>query len=150
MTEFVMQASFHVSADELWQTVGNWNRVDAFLPMITSCETSGELPGAKRSIKIEGDMWVEEELLRYEPEIRSYKYSITDSSFPFRDYVGTMKINEDPEGGCHFVWSCRFKPEGAPEDEVLGIMEYFFGTGMAELETLHPGPAEGEELAEAE
>lgn len=139
MTEYVMEASFEVDADELWGTVGNWRRVDAFLPMITSCETTGDEPGANRSIKIEGDHWVEEELLRHEPEIRSYTYAILRSSFPFRDYVATMKINEDPEGGCSFVWSCRFKPDGASEDEVIGIMEYFYGTGMAELAKLHPG-----------
>ena len=50
-----------------------------------------------------------------------------------------MKIIEDPEGGCEFEWSCRFKPDGASEDEVLGIMEHFYGTGMATLAHLHPG-----------
>lgn len=139
MTEYVMKAPFNVSADELWGTVGNWHRVDAFLPMIISCKTTGGEPGAKRSIRIEGDHFVEEELLRYEPENRSYTYAIQQSSFPFRDYVGKMKIIEDPEGGCEFEWSCRFKPHGASEDDVLGIMEHFYGTGMATLAQLHPG-----------
>ncbi|MCB1188144.1 SRPBCC family protein [bacterium] len=143
MTEYVMKAPFEVSADELWGTVGNWHEVNRFLPMIISCTTTGGDPGAKRSIKIEGDQWVEEELLRYEPEIRSYTYAITSSSFPFKDYVGTMKINEDPEGGCEFEWSCRFKPDGASEDDVLGIMEFFYGTGMETLAKLHPGKAAG-------
>ncbi|MCB1216838.1 SRPBCC family protein [bacterium] len=139
MTEFVMKAPFEVSADELWGTVGNWHRVDAFLPMITSCETTGGEPGANRHIRIEGGHWVKEELMRYEPEIRSYTYAILESSFPFRDYVATMKILEDPEGGCEFEWSCRFRPDGASEDEVIGIMEHFYSTGMAELGKLHSG-----------
>ena len=142
MTEYVMKATFGASAADLWSSVGSWPGVGAFLPMLKEVSTRGEGPGARRSVKIEGDFWVEEELLRFEPDIRSLTYAIRDSNFPFRDYVATMKINDLPEGGCEFEWSCRFKPEGATEDEVIGIMEYFYGTGMDELGKLHPDPPE--------
>ena len=65
---------------------------------------------------------------------RTYTYSITDSPLPLEGYQATIRVADGGGAGSAEVhWSSEFEPAGAPETDVVAIVEGIYQAGFDSL-----------------
>jgi len=127
----------NIAADDVWQTIRSFDGVDTYLPVVVSCNITGNEVGAKRHCTLENGMKLDETLEYLSDEERTLKYSINDEGTPFKGYMGTVSVRELPDGRAEVSWSTTFKANGAPEEELISMVEEMLGVAIDGLEKLH-------------
>lgn len=141
MAKLAMKTTLNASANAVWQAVGNFGGIRAFVPSVQSCTVKGKGAGAVRTLVFEGGSEVAERLEATDGRAHVLTYSILSSPLPLEGYVSTMKLRELAKDRCELSWSCTFEPQGAPEEEVKKIIEGVYSEGFAGLKKLFAGPS---------
>ena len=136
MAKMAMKAVLKASANAVWQAVGNFGGVRAFIPVVQSCTVEGKGVGAVRTVTLDGGAVVTERLEARDARARILTYSILTSPLPLEGYVSTMRVSELPHDRAELNWSCTFEPKGASEDECKKIVEGVYTAGFAGLKKL--------------
>ncbi len=136
MAKFAMKTELNASANAVWQAVGNFGGVRAFITVIQSCTVEGKGVGAVRTVTLDGGAVVSERLEARDARARILTYSILTSPLPLEGYVSTMRVSELPHGRAELNWSCIFEPSGASEEECQKIVAGVYSAGFAGLKKL--------------
>jgi len=136
MAKFAMKTTLNASANAVWQAVGNFGGIRAYVPVVQTCTVEGKGVGAVRTLTLEGGALVTERLEARDAKARILTYSILTSPLPIEGYVATMRVRELPHDRAELSWSCTFEPKGAPEDECRKIIEGIYAAGFAGLKKL--------------
>lgn len=136
MAKFAMKTELGASAAAVWQAVGNFGGIRAFIPVVQACTVEGKGPGAVRTVTLDGGAVVTERLEARDGHARIITYSILTSPLPLEGYVATMRVNELGKNRCELSWSCTFEPKGASEDECKRIIEGVYTAGFGGLKKL--------------
>ena len=128
---------FDVSADQLWELIGDFGDVEKWATSGT-CVQEGEGVGALRTLT-RGDGRVIVDRLE-EVGDRSYSYSIVESPLPFNRYLAKMEVIPTSNERCRLIWSSEFEPKGMSEDKATEYINgvYHWGIGMM-IEALEKG-----------
>lgn len=128
------QASFPVSAEKVWATIGSFNGLPQWHPAVES--STLENNGSIRRLKLMGGGEIVEELQQHDDETYSYTYAIVNSPLPVANYSSTIRIIDDGDGGCKVDWSGQFDPTieavKTAEEAVMGI----YTSGLDNLKKL--------------
>ena len=112
----------HASVDQVWDRIHDFHRLDWAPSVIEQVDKVGHLagnaPGAKRLL----NGAFAETLISLDEINHEFKYSLDDGPSPISkqdvsNYVGTVKLNERPDGQTDMVWTSTWdaKNEDAVE-----------------------------------
>jgi len=118
--------AFDVPADEMWQRIGDFHRMQTWLPGIESEERIDG--GSKRRLTLGGGMQMVEQLL--DQAERQYTYSIDEGPLPIANYVSTLRVRPAGDNACVVEWESEFDPVGIPDDQAVAIVEAIYDSGL--------------------
>ncbi len=128
------------SASRVWGVVRGFNDLPNWLPPIAASEVDGEGIGSVRILTLaDGGATLTERLDAHDDAGRSYTYSIIESPLPFTGYQATIRVADDGADACTIDWSSTFEPSGAPEAEVVGLIEGLYRAGIDKVKEIVGG-----------
>src|SRR4051812_10881975 len=96
---------------KVWAAIGNFQDM-SWLPPVTKTEgANGNEIGATRTLTLTGGASVEEELYKYEPDMLSYSYRITNVDvkvLPVTNYSSTLTVSPASDGKSKVEWAGAF------------------------------------------
>lgn len=129
--------TINARAEEVWETLREFNRVQKFLPLVASCTVEGYGVGARRVCTLQDGTKVFERLVTLNEKKRVIRYSIVQSHLPFESYLGTIKVRDVGHHKCEIEWSSTFDVVGASEAQVVAMIEDRYSQSIGRLEKLN-------------
>ena len=123
-------------ADQVWQTVRDFNGLGQYVAAISQSTQEGAGIGAVRTLTLTDGNQIVEKLESLHEETQTLTYSITSPS-PFLGYLSTMQVRPAGNGHAEFTWSSTFVPQGLSAAEAKAQMEGLYALGGAGLQKLH-------------
>lgn len=106
-------------------------------PMLQSCTVEGSGIGALRRFGLPGGATLVERLEAFDDAGRTLSYAIVEKSpIPVKDYLSTIRVEEEGPGRCRVHWSSRFEPDGASEADTTKLIRGVYVGGIAGLRKL--------------
>ncbi|MCE2491848.1 MAG: SRPBCC family protein [Alphaproteobacteria bacterium] len=133
MAKVLVSQNLSAPADAVWEAIGKFSTINSWLPPIASCEADGDAVGHMRKLTTVDGAVVYERLDSIDDGARTYSYSITDSPLPLSGYQATISVAEGDGGSSMIHWSSEFDPVGAPEAEVVAVVEGIYQAGFDAL-----------------
>src|SRR5512134_756819 len=133
MAKVSVSTQLPAPADKVWSLIGGWNTVPDWHPGVEKSET--EQGGQVRRLQLTDGAEVIERLEKFDRNARTYTYSITAGSLPFRDYRSTIAVHAEGDSST-IDWSSEFEPSGAPEADVIGSLKEFYEAGFDNIRKL--------------
>lgn len=127
--EVQRRAEIRGDKDKIWAAFGDWCGIADWHPAIAKCDER-EMGGAKiRTLTTKDGGIIKETLLSSEP--LAYSYRIDESPLPVANYTATFSMADAAdEDGTMVVWSAKFDPKGASEEEAKTVIEAIFTAGL--------------------
>lgn len=129
MANVSVTKQYDVNAEKLWNRIKAFNDMHKYLPaMITSCEVDGSGVGARRVCGTENGN-ILETLQSLDNDNMTLEYSIDndDAPLPVANYMGKAALEKLSDNKVSFTWSASFDARGAPEADIVGMLEGAFG-----------------------
>ncbi|AJP48266.1 hypothetical protein PG1C_06925 [Rugosibacter aromaticivorans] len=123
-------------ATAVWSTVRDFAGITRFLPMFELVGQADNTIGSIRTLK-QGDAVFRERLESLDDTARIQRYAIVEAPVPLKDYVGELAVRDLGNNRCTMSWSSTFIVVGAPEAEVVSMIEGLYNTGIDHLVKLH-------------
>ena len=139
MTKVSMSLDLGVSADQVWDLIGGFNALPEWHPAVEKSEIEGEGKGSVRTLHLAGGGTITERLEQLDEEGRHYSYSILSSPLPVANYNSTLRLKENPAGGCTVEWESDFQPAGAPEADAMQVIQGVYQAGFDNLKKMFGG-----------
>jgi Polyketide cyclase / dehydrase and lipid transport len=140
MATVSMKATFHASADKVWETLKDFNGLPKFIAAIVKSDTKGAGIGAVRTLTLAtGGPPIVERLEKMDDKARTLSYSIIESPLPLEKYFATMEIQPLGQTQCQLSWSSTFVPKGATEEAAKKVVEGVYTAGFEGLKKLYGG-----------
>jgi len=119
------------SAADVWRIISDFAGVETN-EMIASCTVVGEGVGAVRTIGLVGGGDVIERLESHDDSALVFSYAIiNESPLPVKNYLSTVKVADAEAGSATINWSSTFEAAGAPEADVVKMIEGIYKGGIA-------------------
>ncbi len=135
MTKVNMTTQVPVSADKLWELIGQFNGLPNWHPAIEKSEL--EEDGKVRRLTLVGGGSIVERLERVDDSEHLYRYSILESPLPVADYVAEIRVRQNEDGtGSTIEWSSEFKPKAASVQKATELIPGIYQTGFDNLKKL--------------
>jgi uncharacterized protein YndB with AHSA1/START domain len=135
MPSFRHTIDIAATSDEVWAVLGDVTSVDRWVPGVTSVARTE----AGRVCTFADGNVLDEQILDYSPQTRSYRYIIDGAPMPVRDNTGRFAV-EDVDGGARVVWESSFVPlDPATADEVSRMWEPFPPVVLGNLKSVVEG-----------
>jgi len=130
MARVNINESVAASADDVWRVLSDFGGIEPN-EMIAGCTVEGDGVGAVRTIALKSGGEVVERLESQDDDARIFSYAIiNDSPLPVKNYVATVAIVDDGPGSARVDWTGNFEPSGAPEDEVVKLIQGVYRAGV--------------------
>ncbi len=126
----------HIAApvERVWQKVSSFGELESYLAPVASTRLEGSGEGAIRYCKMQDGADLTEELDMVDEANTTMRYHGHDPMpLPLTNYVSTMKLTDDGNGGTDVDWSVTFEPSGASEADVVAALQGLYEGGIAEL-----------------
>jgi hypothetical protein len=137
MSKVNMSTRIKGSADEVWKIIRDFNGLPVFISAIKKSTMEGSGVGAVRTLNFEGGgPPVVERLEKFDDHAKTLTYSIVTSPLPLKDYLSTVEVIDVGPAQCELKWYSTFEPEGAPEAEVVKIVEGVYSGAFEGLKKL--------------
>ena len=135
MTKVNMKTQVPVSADKLWELIGQFNGLPNWHPAIEKSEL--EEDGKVRRLTLVGGGSIVERLERVDDNEHLYRYSILESPLPVADYVAEIRVRQNEDGtGSTIEWSSEFKHKDASVQKATEVIQGIYQTGFDNLKKL--------------
>jgi len=129
----VRDESKTISVEAAWKAIGDFCGIGTWHPAVEKCELS-EKDGAKlRTLSLKGGGTIVEKLEKWDEENHAYTYSIVESPLPVANYISTLSVKADDDGGAGIKWVGTFDAKGATDDEAKTVVEGIYSAGIAAL-----------------
>ena len=133
MAKVAMTQKLAAAADEVWNRIGGFSTIHEWHPAIEHLEAEGTGVGSTRNLTIAGGISVVERLVAEDGADRTYTYEMLEAPLPVKDYVATIRVNDDGGGASIVEWTSTFEPAGVPEPEAAAIIEGIYTSGFAAM-----------------
>lgn len=137
MANVTKATTIEASPDTVWKTVRDFGSIDTYVTMFTDVVTDGTGVGMKRTLTLQDGGQIVERLEHLDDEARELRYSVVESPLPIEKYVATAQVRDKGSDACEITWSSTFEPKGAPEDDVVEMVEGLYATAFEGLKQLH-------------
>ncbi len=135
MTKVNMKTQVPVSADQLWELIGQFNGIASWHPAVEKSEL--EEDGKIRRLTLVGGGVIVERLQQIDDNEHLYRYSIVESPLPVADYVAEIRVHQNEEGsGSTIEWSSEFKPKDASVQQAMDAIQGIYQAGFDNLKKL--------------
>lgn len=117
----------------MWEKVGGWCAISEWHPAIAKCEESKDGDTEFRTLTLKDGGVIKEKLL--ERGTASYKYEITESPLPVKNYTAMFSVTPDDDDldEINVVWSATYDANGAEDKEARKVIDGIFKDGMASI-----------------
>jgi hypothetical protein len=139
MANVTMRQTIQASADRIWKTIRAFEGIEKFLPPIRHSRMQGSGVGCTRTLTLQDGGTIHERMDRLDDQSRSLTYSIIESALPLVQYTSTMTVRDLGGNRSEVEWAATFEPKGAPEPEVVKLIEGVYAAGFEGLKKLHEG-----------
>jgi hypothetical protein len=130
MTTVNIKESVAASADDVWRVLSDFGGIEPN-EMIAGCTLEGEGVGAVRTISLNGGGEIIERLESQDDKARVFRYAIiNDCPLPVKNYSATVAVLDAGSGAAEVDWTGTFEPSGAPEDQVVTLIEGVYRGGI--------------------
>ncbi len=123
-------------ADQVWQTVRDFNGLGNYVAAITQSTQEGTDIGTVRTLTLADGNQIVEKLESLNEQTQTLRYSIVGPS-PFLGYLSTMQVRPVGNSQAEFIWSSTFVPQGIAAAEAKAQMEGLYTLGGKGLQALH-------------
>lgn len=124
------ERSLNGTPKKTWEKIGAFNDM-SWHPAVERTEMSED--GSKRTLFLKGGGEILEKLIDYQ-DGASYKYEILEGPLPVENYVSTLYIKPDDDGGTIIVWESDFDPiQGVSEDDAAEAIRGVYRGGLDNL-----------------
>ena len=125
-------------AKSVWRTVGNFNGLPAWHPLVKHSLLESAPGGVGRRVTIGGDATgqreLEERLVSFNASAREYAYTIISGPVPFTDYIGRFSVAPRTNDRCGFEFRARFRTKAEYSDtEATARIRDFYQAGIDNL-----------------
>ncbi|MGB0087043.1 MAG: SRPBCC family protein [Rhodomicrobiaceae bacterium] len=118
---------------QVWAKIGGWCAIADWHPVLAKCEetTSG---GKKYRVLTTKDGGVIKETMVKSGKA-SYSYQIDESPLPVANYTASFSVKRDrnDKTKSSVVWSAKFDPKGASEEDAKKVIDGIFKGGLDEI-----------------
>ena len=113
---------------KIFAALMDFGGVKKLLPeAVASCELMGSGVGAVRTIKLAAGGGVSERLeVAHDNSVFAYSI-IANDALPVDNYFACVTLTDNGAGGTNVAWGSNWKPKGAPESEIRGMLEGLYG-----------------------
>jgi hypothetical protein len=126
MAKVQKSKAFEVSADDMWLRVGDFHRLQTWLPGIEKEEKVDD--GKGRKLTLGNGMHMVEQLL--DEGEKQYTYTISEGPLPITNYVSTLRVRSAGDASCIVEWESEFDPVGIPDDQAVAMVEAIYDAGL--------------------
>lgn len=131
-------AHLPVDTESLWQTIGSFQGVGDWHPMLSQVEGQGETPGATRTATAKDGTQQVERLQEIDPAQHFYRYTMESTAMPVTNYVAEFRIQDQGDGTSTVHWSADFQTtSGGDDQQAVDMVQGFLAAGLDELERRH-------------
>ena len=120
MLEMNLSIDLGSPADAVWKTVGNFNGMPDWHPLVRSSVLEPVAGGVGRRVVIAGDSTghreLTERLVSFDSFAKEYAYTITAGPVPFTDYVGRFRVVPTAPGRCVLEYRGQYRPEAGKSE----------------------------------
>lgn len=117
------------SAAAVWQIISDFGGVEPN-ELIASCDVEGAGVGAVRTIGLNGGGEIIERLESFDATAQVFSYAIiNECPLPVKNYLSTVQVS-DAGGKASIDWSSSFDAHGAPEADVVALIEGIYKGGI--------------------
>ena len=132
---------FNISADELWNLIGDFGNTPKWSGSPReACVQEGEGIGALRTLTLADGRQIVDRLDAQGE--RSYSYSIVTSPLPVASYRASMSVTPISDVSCEFTWSGEFEPAGISDEQAVSFFDDVYRSGVAMMEKTVAGRGE--------
>ncbi len=130
MTTVNVKENVAAAADDVWRVLSDFGGIEPN-EMIAGCSLEGEGVGAVRTISLKGGGEIVERLESLDDDARVFRYAIiNDCPLPVKSYSATVAVIDAGSGAAAVDWSGSFEAAGAPEDQVVALIEGVYRGGI--------------------
>ncbi len=122
MTQAYSRIIIDVSADAIWQVIGDFCAAGRYLALVVNCTVAGAGVGARRTLTSADGSMVVERLETLDEEAHRLSYALLTDT-PFRDCVTTMAVRDLGASQAELAWSATFEADGLPVSEAVALLE---------------------------
>lgn len=127
---------FKKTPAEVWAVIGEFSKLDSWHPAVESVAMNGDGgTGLHRVLSLVGGGEIDETLIEYSLEDRSYSYVINSSPLPVANYASTIAV-KDAAGSARVVWESSFEANGATPTEAKKVIGGIYEAGFDNLAKL--------------
>ncbi len=125
-----VERRFPVSADTLWERIGNTADVAAWIPAISSSRMEDDV---RHVVFTDGEP-ARERIIEHLDAERTYTYQYIDGPLPLQHYQSTILVLEDGADAGVVKWSADFGAESAEvEAGLVTAIEGIYSDALTEL-----------------
>jgi hypothetical protein len=123
MTQASSKIIIDVSADALWQLIGDFGSADQYLAGVVNCTVEGEGIGARRTLtSTDGIDAIVERLEALDEAAHRLSYALLTDT-PFHNCLTTMAVRNLSPHQAELEWSATFEADGLPVSEAVALLE---------------------------
>lgn len=131
MTAAKVTETVAAPAADVWRVMSDFGGIEPN-EMIAGCSVEGDGVGAVRTITLVAGGEIIERLESCDDASHTFSYAIiNDSPLPVKNYLSNVKLSDDGAGGTTVEWSSEFEAAGAPEADVIKLIEGVYQGGIA-------------------
>jgi uncharacterized protein YndB with AHSA1/START domain len=127
-----------VPPEKAWEMIKDFDGWQNWHPAIAGTEITsgkGNTRGTVRVLTTKDGARITEKLVRYQPKVFTYTYSITDSPLPVTDYMSTLQVKAAKSGSV-VTWVSHFKAkEGTADADAVKTIRDIYRAGLDNLKT---------------
>ncbi len=159
--KIVVEVTIKAPADQVWEAVKDFCSIEKWHPDVTACvHEGGYEKGATRKLTLANGGWIVDELKKYDPKKRMYKYRIDEMSavgtmvwsgeevpipvIPVANYSAVIEVKPVDDNTTKVLWKGAFyraymknnPPEELNEDTAIKAATEFHRKGLDNLKQL--------------
>lgn len=117
----------------VWALLGDFNGMYRWHPAVKS----SLLDGNNRILTLDNGARIKETLLNQNDAGSAYRYVITESPLPVKDYEACIQVRHNENGGSFVSWSCQFNADGVPDQDAEQLIREIYIAGLSNLSSLY-------------
>ncbi|MGA2307527.1 MAG: SRPBCC family protein [Acidimicrobiales bacterium] len=135
-TKQTITRKMDVPADQAWDAIKQFGRLDVWFPSMAECKIEGEGIGAIRYLTLDGGLGnITDRLVALDDEGHRLTYERTESPFPVTSYIGSVEVFRSFDSLAVVVWTVDFESEPEMSEPVAAILKDAIGAGLDGMET---------------
>ncbi len=138
MTRVNLKTTINASADNVWQTVSDFNGLGAFVAAVANSTVDGSGVGSTRTLTLQDGAQLLEKLERLDDAGKSLDYSIVSGPLPVEHYRSTITVTDIGPDQCEVSWSSTFAPKGVSAEQAEEVISGIYTMGFDGLKKLFP------------